>query len=288
MPGERPTFTSDFRRFFGRGLAILLPSVLTLWILWYAFIFVFHNVAVPINIGLRSAVVWAAPRVLPDRSLPELFRVTDEQVAAFRAQDIRRKEASPAWVRREIRRARMAEFWQDYWYLQGAGLVVAITLIYLAGLLLGGIIGKQVYERAERLIARVPGFKQVYPHVKQLVNLVMGDKPLAFKRVVLVEYPRTGIWSMGLVTSSAMRKVAEVSGRPAVTVFIPSTPTPFTGFTINVPEDAVVDLPVSIDEALRFVLTGGVLVPEGQATAPVDPALRALAQSMAAPPPRNA
>lgn len=288
MPGERPTFTSDFKRFFGRGLAILLPSILTLWILWYAFIFVFHNVAVPINFGLRSAVVWAAPKVLPERSLPAMFRVSDEQVAEFRAQDARRKDASTHWVRREIRRTRMAEFWQDNWYLQGTGLVVAITLIYLSGLLLGGIIGKQVYERAERLIARVPGFKQVYPHVKQLVNLVMGDKPLAFKRVVLVEYPRKGIWTMGLVTSSAMRKVAEVSGRRAVTIFIPSTPTPFTGFTINVPDEEVVDLPVSIDEALRFVLTGGVLIPEGQATAPVDPALRELARSMAAAPPPNA
>src|SRR5690606_40818924 len=92
---------------------------------------------------------------------------------------------------------------------------------------------------------------------------------MAFKRVVLVEYPRQGSWSLGLVTAGAMRRVEETTRERCVTVFTPSTPTPFTGFAIVVPESQVIDLPISIDEAIRFVLTGGVLIPESQATGPV-------------------
>jgi uncharacterized membrane protein len=121
-----------------------------------------------------------------------------------------------------------------------------------------------VYAAIEAFLSRLPGFKQVYPHMKQLVNLVIGERTIAFKRVVLVEYPRKGVWSMGLVTSPSMRAVTEQAGEPAVAVFVPSTPT-FTGVTISVPESDVIDLPISIDEAVRFVLTGGVLIPEGQA-----------------------
>jgi uncharacterized membrane protein len=121
-----------------------------------------------------------------------------------------------------------------------------------------------VYTRVETLIARIPGFKQVYPHVKQVVNLIMGEQPMAFKRVVLVEYPRQGLWSVGLVTSASLRAVADHAGAAVLSVFIPSTPTPFTGFVINVPESHVVDLPISVDEAIRFLITGGVLIPEHQ------------------------
>ena len=273
MDHHPKTFMSDFRRFFGRGLAVLLPSILTLWLLWYAFVFVFNNVAEPINRGLRRAIVDLTPVVLPPGRWPEWYRVTDEDIARYRAaaEAGPRRDASPERAEMEIRYRDFREFWDARWYLQATGLLVAITLIYLAGVLLGGLIGRKAYARLEALIARLPGFKHIYPHVKQLVEMVMGEKPMAFQRVVLVEYPRKGIWTLGLVTSAAMHAVAERTGRPCVTIFIPSTPTPFTGFTISVPEDEVVNLPISIDEAIRFVLTGGVLVPGAQAAGAAPP-----------------
>ncbi len=100
--------------------------------------------------------------------------------------------------------------------------------------------------------------------------MIFGESQIAFKKVVLVEYPRKEIWSIGFVTSSGMRSAAELAGEPAVTVFIPSTPTPFTGFTITVPRSQVIDVPLTVDEALRFVLTGGVLVPSKQSVEPGD------------------
>lgn len=286
MPRTGESFSADFKRFFGRGLAVLLPSVLTLWILWTAFVFVFNNVAEPINRGLRAGVLYFTPRLVEDRRLPQWFHVDESELAAFRAAAApgTLREATDDQIRALIRAQSLREFWHRHWYLNGAGLVVAITLIYLAGLLLGGLLGRRAYAFVETWIARIPGFKQVYPHVKQLVDLVIGEKQLAFKRCVLVPYPREGIWSVGFVTSKAMRSASTAAREDCLTVFIPSTPTPFTGFTIVVPQSSVIDLPISIDEALRYVLTGGVLVPEKEATAPLEGAAAELARRLAQAP----
>ncbi|MEO1007761.1 MAG: DUF502 domain-containing protein [Planctomycetota bacterium] len=261
---RQDTFMQDFKRFFGRGLAVLLPSILTLWLLWQAFVFVFSNVAEPINTGIRTVVINAVPAVVPEENLPDVFSVDPEEVDEFLAlpegkpfRDREREAARQYLVRQQLR-----DFWSEHWYLRGAGLFVAIVLIYLAGLLLGNYLGRRVYARLEQLISQVPGFKQVYPHVKQLVDLVMGERKVAFRRVVMVQYPRRGIWTLGLVTSDSLMPIQEQTGRPCLAVFVPSTPTPFTGFTITVPKDEAIDVPLTIDEAIRFFITGGTLVPD--------------------------
>lgn len=266
------TFMGDFRRFFFRGLAVLLPSILTLWILWYAFVFLFRNVAEPVNTGIRTVVIAVTPRVLPEDKLPPWFRVSETELAEFRATlpPAVQRRITPEQLRAQARADSFKRHWQSQWYLSGLGLVVAIIAVYLAGVLLGGLIGRRIYARLEAMLFQLPGFKQIYPHVKQLVEMIMGDKPLAFKRVILVEYPRKGIWTLGFVTSSSLRKAAEAAGSGCVSIFIPSTPTPFTGFTINVPEKDLIDVPFSVDEAIRFVLTGGVLVPSRQAMPPLE------------------
>jgi uncharacterized membrane protein len=264
---RRQSFLGDFRTFFIKGLGIILPTILTLWLLWMAAQFVFNNVAQPINRGIRAVVVWAVPEFAPQESLPKWARVTDLDVATWRSSAEGQPEAQVPddRARTIISRQRLRTFWNDRWYLAGTGLVVAIVLIYLAGVLLGGLIGRRVYARLEAFLARVPGFKQVYPHVKQLVEMIMGDRPIAFNKVVLVEYPRKGIWTVGFVTGDSLRAVHEAAGRECISVFVPSTPAPFTGFTISVPVDETVDLPISIEEAIRFFVTGGVLVPPRQA-----------------------
>lgn len=271
MASER-SFNSDFKKFFGRGLAILLPSIVTLWILWQAFLFLLNNVAEPINRGIRVATVWAMPMVIDESRPPAWYNVSDEQIRTRLRQagkwpddaaerelvlNLRRDEVTD-----EIRRDYLQGFWADRWYLRFVGLVIAVLLIYLAGLLLGNFVGKQVYGRLERLIARVPGFKQVYPHVKQLVDLVLGDRAMAFGTVVLVEYPKADIWTLGFLTGGSFDAVDKMTGGPSVTVFIPTSPTPFTGFTINVERSRVKVLDMPVDQALRFVITAGVLVPD--------------------------
>lgn len=272
MARERTTFGADFKRFFVRGLAVLLPSVLTLWIVWQAYLFVDRQVAEPINKGIRAGVLWVLPRVLPEKSMPDWFVVNEEDTREFRqtlarlgtieAQELLKR--NDAELRRVLREQRFQRFWNGHWYFRFIGLLVAISLIYLAGVVLGGYIGRRIYQRVERVLTRVPVFKHVYPHVKQVVEMIFGEKQIAFSKVVLVEYPRKGIWTLGFVTSDGMRLVQATARESVYSVFIPSTPTPFTGFTITVKKAEAIELPITIDEAIRFVLTGGVLVPEGQ------------------------
>ncbi len=256
------TFEGDFRKFFGRGLAILLPSVLTLWILWQAFVFVFQNVAEPINSGTRTVVLWVVPRVVDDADLPDWFVVSREEINRARASGNFRAGADDDVIRAGLRREYLQNYWDTHWYLNLTGLVVAILLIYLAGVLLSNLIGKRVYARVERLISQIPGFKQVYPHVKQVVDLILGEKKMAFRDVVIVQYPSEGIWTIGFLTGTSIREIDKPAGEAVSSVFIPTSPTPFTGFTINVPRSKIHRLDMSVEEALRFVLTAGVLTPE--------------------------
>lgn len=272
------SFTSDFKRFFTRGLAILLPTVVTLWLLWQAFGFVYNTVAQPINRATRITVIWVVPKVMAEESLPEWFRVTEAEIAEARANRSEiRENASDASVRLVLRREYLRKFWSEHPYLNLTGLIIAIMLIYLAGVLLGNIVGRSIYARLERFITRLPGFKQVYPHVKQVVDLIMGDKKMAFSKVVVVEYPKAGIWTVGFLTGKSLRQIDEFAGDEVVSVFIPTSPTPFTGFTINLPRTKVMELSMTVEEALRFVITAGVLAPGD--TLPVsDPALAEIAR----------
>lgn len=270
---DSKTFMGDFKRFFGRGLGILLPSVLTLWILFQLLLFLNNNVGEPINRGVRLAVIEIYPRLVEEQKLPPWFRVAPAEVVEARAaRQIRGiADLTDDQVRTILRREKFQELWRQYWYLQATGLILAIVIIYFAGRLLGGYLGRRVYERLEALLAKIPGFKQVYPHVKQVVQMVIGDKPIAFNRVVLVEYPRMGIWSLGLVTGSSIRELKGITGSSEVlSVFIPNTPTPLTGFAINVPSSDVIDIPMTVEEAIRFFITGGVLVPERMANPPLE------------------
>jgi uncharacterized membrane protein len=284
------SFSGDFKRLFGRGLAILLPSIVTLWLLWQAIAFVYANVAEPINKGVRAGVVWVAPQFIDEARPPGWFRVSDAELSSWAAQHVRGSNgtgealtaAKKAEGVRDIRRERLREFWSTNWYLNLTGFVIAILAIYFAGILLGNYLGHRIYKRLEAWISRVPGFKQVYPHVKQVVDLVMGEKKMAFGKVVLVEYPRPGIWTVAFQTSDSFRQIDALAGERVVTVFIPTSPTPFTGFTINVPASQVRPVDIPVDQALRFIITAGVLAADENGKArPNDAAL--VPTAMAAP-----
>jgi uncharacterized membrane protein len=263
------SFGSDFKRFFGKGLAILLPTAVTLWLLWQAFGFIYNNVAQPINSATRVAVIWVVPQVFDEEELPEWFRVTKDELVLERYNREIPDSTTDAALRRQLRKEYLSEFWASHWYLNLTGFVVAIMLIYLSGVLLGNIVGKTIYNRLERLITQIPGFKQIYPHVKQVVDMILGDKKMAFSKVVLVEYPREGIWTVGFLTGNSIRQIDDSAGGQVVSVFIPTSPTPFTGFTINVRQEHAIEMSMTVEEALRFVITAGVLAP-GQSASEID------------------
>jgi uncharacterized membrane protein len=291
MARRRTTFGTDFRRFFLRGLAILLPSILTVWIVVGGYLFIEGRVAEPINSGIRRAVLWIVPRTMSDSRLPAWFVVTPDEIREHRASleqqgTLAARAAarlSDAELQADIRASELRRFWDAHWYFRFIGLVVAIMLIYLAGVLLGGLLGGAFYDGLERLLMRVPLVRAIYPHVKQVVDLVLGERSTAFKRVVMVQYPSKGIWSLAFVTGpwtpgipsrGTPATVLEAAGRAQepqefFAVYVPSAPTPFTGFTIIVAAGETVDVDISVDDAIRFLLTGGVLIPG----APVPPGI---------------
>lgn len=299
------TFSADFKRFFLRGLVILLPSVLTLWIVVKAYQFVDTAIAEPVNRSVRiamnqSAGYWAplADRFDPsdDRLFAEIsdFAVQERIVSRERVQrqlEAEMTDDSPtsdevnariaqtpevmaavnySSVRSSLRQSAIDSWWQDRWYMNLIGLIIAIVAVYIAGRLLGGFVGRRIYRKLEGVLTSVPVFKQVYPYVKQIVDFLFSDEqPIKFNRVVVVEYPRKGIWSVGFLTGPTLRSVAERAGR-SVTIFIPSSPTPFTGYTITVPADEVIEVPISVEEAIRFAVSGGVLIPDHQMVEAAD------------------
>lgn len=264
------TFWQDFRTFFVRGLVILLPSLLTLAILLWAYNFLRSNIAEPINWAVQRVVIEAVPNVYPEESdRPVWYQVEPEDLLARLPFNVRRtgdlSEGQRRSIYRQVRIDQFRDYWQDRWYLQGIGFAVAITGVYLAGLLVGNYLGRRLYLRFESWLIRIPIIKQVYPSVKQIVDFLIGGDTSstlpASGRVVLVEYPRKGIYTVGLLTGGTLKSIEKIAGEPSVTVFIPSSPTPFTGYTINLAASEVVPIDITFDEAIRFVVSAGVLVP---------------------------
>lgn len=257
------TFGSDFKQFFLRGLVILLPTILTLWIVVKAYQFIDSAIAEPINRGVRTALINGTKVWDPLRNQfePADALVEEQWLALPRSAQT---DDAKSRVRAELRAKSVNDWWAERWYMDLIGLAVAIIVVYIAGRLLGGYFGRKAYRRIEQLIVSLPIFKQVYPSVKQVVDfLFAGERTVKFSRVVAVEYPRKGIWSVGFMTGASMKDIGKYAG-DCVTVFIPSSPTPFTGYTITVKTEDLIDLPISVEEALRFVVSGGVLLPEHQ------------------------
>ncbi len=140
---------------------------------------------------------------------------------------------------------------------------MAFIGVYLIGRLVASFVGRSVWKVLESALFRVPVIKQIYPHIKQVTDFILTERPFEFSNVVAVEYPRKGVWSLGFVTGTGLERVSKTLGKELITVFIPSSPTPFTGYTILVQRDEVIDLPMTVDETLRFTISGGVLTPLG-------------------------
>ncbi len=243
-------------RFFIRGLGVVLPSVLTLWILATAFRFIDTNIAGPINAGIRIGISATAGSA-------HQFAPSDQQIAEeqARAQRLRLDPSPEAAVRRCVA-ANVDAWWEARWYLDLAGLFLAIVAVYVLGRLVGGYLGRTLFSAFEAAILALPGIRSVYPALKQVVEFLFGseNKKLNFNRVVMIEYPRPGLWQMGLVTGDAIPEVAAACG-DSVTVFVPNSPAPFSGWTVTVPRGDVREIPISVDEALRYLVSAGVVVP---------------------------
>ncbi len=164
-------------------------------------------------------------------------------------------------------------------YIPGLGIVLSLLLLLVTGVLLRNLLGRQALAGMESLIRRVPVIGAVYGGAKTFSETVLTDKGRSFKQVVMVEFPRKGIFSIGFITSEELEEVQAKTAQDVVCVFVPTTPNPTTGFIVLVSRDEVVALDMTVDEAFRMLLTLGVVVP----TWKNKPAVADLAPQQSAP-----
>ncbi|BAZ04371.1 DUF502 domain-containing protein [Calothrix sp. NIES-3974] len=141
------------------------------------------------------------------------------------------------------------------------GFAVPLVSILTIGLMARNIAGRWLLELGERLLQAIPLAGQVYKTLKQLLETLLKDTNGKFRRVILVEYPRRGIWAIAFVTGVISADIQAQMSRPMLSIFVPSTPNPTTGWYAVVPEDEVINLSISIEEAFKIVISGGIVAP---------------------------
>lgn len=147
-------------------------------------------------------------------------------------------------------------------YFRGLSILIGIYIIIVIGFFVTNFLGQKFYSFFERLLIRLPFFKQVYPAIKEMaIFLFSRDQLKSFKQVVVVEYPRKGIFSFGFLTNDSSRRIKEKTRHELCNVFIPSAPGPLTGFAVMIPKRDIIFTDISVEEAFKFIVSGGVVNP---------------------------
>lgn len=146
--------------------------------------------------------------------------------------------------------------------IPGLGFLATILFVFLIGIFASNIIGRTFIKRLEDLFAKVPLFSRIYISVKQIGEGVIGKRNL-FERAVVFEYPRAGSWAVGFVTADDSSIMTQKGEGRFCHVFVPTTPNPTSGFLLFLPAEDLVDLGMSVEDALKLVISGGAVIPPG-------------------------
>ena len=145
--------------------------------------------------------------------------------------------------------------------IPGLGLLVLLMAVTLIGALTAGLIGRWLLQTGERVLNRMPVVRSIYSAIKQIFETVLAQQSNAFREAVLVEYPRRGIWAIGFITGTTKGEVQNLTEEETVNIFLPTTPNPTSGFLLFVPKSDVVPLGMSVEEAVKMVISGGIVTP---------------------------
>jgi len=149
-----------------------------------------------------------------------------------------------------------------YWYWSLVALILAVFLIGFVGLLARNYFGKRIIEWVDSALLRIPLLNKIYGATKQVNDAFSSTNKTAFRTVVLVEFPREGVYSIGFITSEQHDEVQAKTREKVVCVFIPTTPNPTSGFLVLVPEDRVTKLEMSVAEGIKYIISLGSIMPE--------------------------
>ncbi|MFQ5432967.1 MAG: DUF502 domain-containing protein [Nitrospinota bacterium] len=145
--------------------------------------------------------------------------------------------------------------------IPGLGLVTIIVIVFLAGLFTRNIIGRKLVDFGEGLLVKIPIFKNIYVGAKQVIETFGKSRAGAFRKVVLIEYPRHGIYSLAFVTNDRQGEVEKRVEQEMVSVFVPTTPNPTSGYFLMLPKKDVVELDMNVEDGIKMVISGGLVTP---------------------------
>ena len=273
QPAARP-----FRSAMLRGLAVLCPPLLTILIIVWAINTTKSYFLEPVTGWAREGLMWCLMDIrddLPAPVPPSKTTVVDHRL--YHRLD--NGMFIPEWVYESVQRQSDEPLpstgegfyrrYVDLTYLRPQYaipffLAVFVLLLYFLGKFMAAGIGGIFATLFERLMLRLPGVRAVYSAVKQVSDFFFSERDIQFTRIVAVEYPRKGVWSMGFVTSESLAAIQDAAAEPVLAVLIPYSPIPVTGCTITVRKSECIDLNITFDQACQFIVSCGVVVPPQQ------------------------
>jgi uncharacterized membrane protein len=267
IPQQPPAH--PFRGALLRGLAVLSPPLLTVLIVVWAVNTTKSYFLEPVTGWAREGLVWSLKDV----------RETDPKLENNPYLQLPNGTWIPKWVVDQVKKNSEEPLpttgdgyfrrYVDSTYLQPHlaipfFLAVFILLLYFLGKFMAAGIGSFFASRIDQMILRVPVVRAVYSAVKQVSDFLFTQREIQVTRVVAVEFPRKGIWSVGFVTGESLLAIGEAAGEAVVAVLIPYSPVPITGCTITVLKRECIDLDITFDQACQFIVSCGVVVPPQQ------------------------
>ncbi len=137
-----------------------------------------------------------------------------------------------------------------------------IILVFLTGLITKSYMGRKLVNAGDRLFAAIPFLRNIYQPTKQVVDSLFSDKVRNFRKVVLVEFPRKGVFAIGFVTGNTSGEADERTNGRCINVFVPTTPNPTSGYYIMVPEKELIDMDMTVEEAIKIIISSGLVAPQ--------------------------
>jgi uncharacterized membrane protein len=143
----------------------------------------------------------------------------------------------------------------------GLGLIVVIAVLTVIGAATAGLAGRLLIRLSERILAQMPVIRSVYGAIKQIIETVLAQQSAAFREAVLVEYPRRGLWAIAFITGQTEGEVQHLTEEEVINIFLPTTPNPTSGFLLFVPRKDLIPLTMTVEEAIKMVISGGIVTP---------------------------
>ena len=285
----RPThWLAPIRSAILRGLAVILPPLITVLIVIWVFQLVAVYIFEPMRATTRDVLIWLiqdirreedfwpgrgqmppnpADRLHPVREgviyqrLPDGDYVPKSIHDRLLALGVPRKELTSAEA---VYRIYVDKVYLQPWKTALTFTCLLLLVLYFLGKLMAAEVGRLLWNQFEATMIRLPLIRTIYSAAKQVSDFLLSKPRITASRVVAVEWPRKGSWALGFVTSEGMRDVQDAAGEPILTVLVATSPMPMTGFTVQVRKSETIDLGISLEEAVQFILSCGVVVPPTQ------------------------